>query len=331
MTSPLNAGAVTIGGVTLPNPLILAPMAGGTDLAFRTIGRRLGAGGTVTEMVSAKALCFQDKKTLRIMELGEDEHPAAVQLFGSDVDCMAQAAEKVMNLVHPDFIDLNMGCPVPKVANNGDGSALMKDPDKAMKIVEAVRHAAGCPVTVKTRKGWDKGSVNAVEFAQAMESAGAAAVAIHARTKTQMYAGRADWDIIREVKQALSVPVVANGDVFEPEDVPHILRYTGADAVMIGRGAFGNPWLFQRGLAALRGEEVPPLPPLRQRMEVALEQIELAKAQKGEKIACLEARKQYAWYLRGVSHSGYWKQQISHITVMEDVYRITKGIQNELR
>ena len=331
MTSPLNAGAVTIGGVALPNPLILAPMAGVTDLAFRTICRRLGAGGTVTEMVSAKALCFQDKKTLRIMELGEDEHPAAVQLFGSDVDCMAQAAEKVMNLVHPDFIDLNMGCPVPKVANNGDGSALMKDPDKAMKIVEAVRHAAGCPVTVKTRKGWDKGSVNAVEFAQAMESAGAAAVAIHARTKTQMYAGRADWDIIREVKQALSVPVVANGDVFEPEDVPHILRYTGADAVMIGRGAFGNPWLFQRGLAALRGEEVPPLPPLRQRMEVALEQIELAKAQTGEKIACLEARKQYAWYLRGVSHSGYWKQQISHITVMEDVYRITKGIQNELR
>jgi tRNA-dihydrouridine synthase B len=331
MTALLNAGAVTIGGVALPTPLILAPMAGVTDLAFRTICRRLGAGGTVTEMVSAKALCFQDKKTLRIMELGEDEHPAAVQLFGSDVDCMAQAAEKVMNLVHPDFIDLNMGCPVPKVANNGDGSALMKDPDKAMKIVEAVRHAAGCPVTVKTRKGWDKGSVNAVEFAQAMESAGAAAVAIHARTKTQMYAGRADWDIIREVKQALSVPVVANGDVFEPEDVPHILRYTGADAVMIGRGAFGNPWLFQRGLAALRGEEVPPLPPLRQRMEVALEQIELAKAQKGEKIACLEARKQYAWYLRGVSHSGYWKQQISHITVMEDVYRITKGIQNELR
>jgi tRNA-dihydrouridine synthase B len=183
-----------------------------------------------------------------------------VQLFGSDVDCMAQAAEKVMNLVHPDFIDLNMGCPVPKVANNGDGSALMKDPHKAMKIVEAVRHAASCPVTVKTRKGWDKGSVNAVEFAQAMESAGAAAVAIHARTKTQMYAGRADWDIIREVKQALSVPVVANGDVFEPEDVPHILRYTGADAVMIGRGAFGNPWLFQRGLAASGARRFRPCP-----------------------------------------------------------------------
>ncbi len=331
MTTPLPAAPVSIGGVTLPNPLILAPMAGVTDLAFRTVCRELGAGCTVTEMISAKALCFQDKKTLRIMELGPDEHPAAVQLFGSEADCMAQAAEKVMELVHPDFIDLNMGCPVPKVANNGDGSALMKDPDKAMKIVEAVGRAAGCPVTVKTRKGWDKGSVNAVEFAQAMESAGAAAVAVHARTKTQMYAGRADWDILREVKKALRVPLIANGDVFEPEDVPHILRYTGADAVMIGRGAFGNPWLFQRGLAALRGEEVPPLPPLRERMEVALRQIELAKAQKGEKIACLEARKQYAWYLRGVSHSGYWKREITAITVMEDVYRITKGIQEELR
>ena len=327
----MTGASVTIGGVTLPNPLILAPMAGVTDLAFRTICRELGAGGTVTEMISAKALCFQDRKTLRLMELGPEEYPAAVQLFGSEAESMEQAAEKVTRLVHPAFIDINMGCPVPKVANNGDGSALMRDPEKAVKIVEAVRRGAGCPVTVKTRKGWDKGSVNAVEFAQALESAGAAAVTIHARTKTQMYAGRADWDIIRAVKQALSIPVIANGDVFEPEDVPHILRYTGADAVMIGRGAFGNPWLFQRGLAALREEEIPPLPPLWERMETALRQIELAKAQKGEKIACLEARKQYAWYLRGVSHSGYWKQEITRITVMEDVYRVTRGIQEELR
>ena len=327
----MTGGSVTIGGVTLPNPLILAPMAGVTDLAFRTICRELGAGGTVTEMISAKALCFQDRKTLRLMELGPEEYPAAVQLRGSEAESMEQAAETVTRLVHPAFIDINMGCPVPKVANNGDGSALMRDPEKAVKIVEAVRRGAGCPVTVKTRKGWDKGSVNAVEFAQALESAGAAAVTIHARTKTQMYAGRADWDIIRAVKQAVSIPVIANGDVFEPEDVPHILRYTGADAVMIGRGAFGNPWLFQRGLAALRGEEIPPLPPLRERMETALRQIELAKAQKGEKIACLEARKQYAWYLRGVSHSGYWKQEITRITVMEDVYRVTRGIQEELR
>lgn len=319
-----------IGSIELENPLILAPMAGVTDYAYRHICRELGAGYTITEMVSAKALCFQDKKTLRLMELSPLEHPAAVQLFGSDVECMGQAAEKIMNTVAPAVIDINMGCPVPKVANNGDGSALMKDPDKAMKIVEAVRRGAGCPVTVKTRKGWDKGSVNAVEFSQALEAAGAAAITIHGRTKVQMYAGRADWDIIREVKKAVNVPVIANGDVFEPEDAAHILRYTGADGVMIGRGAFGNPWIFPRGLAAIRGEEIPPLPPLRERMEVAKCQFELAKEQKGEHIACLEARKQYSWYLRGVSHSGYWKEQITKIATMEDVYRITEGIQREL-
>lgn len=322
---------MNIGAVSLPNPLILAPMAGVTDLAFRTICRELGAGYTVTEMVSAKALCFQDGKTLRLLALGPDEAPSAVQLFGSDVDCIARAAERVMELSHPSCIDLNMGCPVPKVAGNGDGCALMREPEKAMRLVEAARRGGGVPVTVKIRKGWDKGSVNAPEFAQAMEAAGAAAIAVHGRTRTQMYSGRADWDCIRAVKRAVSVPVIANGDVFEPEDVTRILAYTGADAVMIGRGAFGNPWLFQRGLAALRGEEIPPLPPLAERMEVALRQMELAREQKGEKIACLEARKQYAWYLRGVAHSAYWKGEIVHITVMEDIYRITRGIQRELK
>jgi tRNA-dihydrouridine synthase B len=341
--------ALRIGEVTLRHGLFLAPLAGVSDHPFRAICRRFGAEYTVSEIVSAQSLCYErmskkasvgeNSRTAPLACVHADDVPMAVQLFGRDPHFLSEAAKMIedgsyagcKSQAAPAAIDLNMGCPVPKVANNGDGSALMKDPDKAMKIVEAVGRAAGCPVTVKTRKGWDKGSVNAVEFAQAMESAGAAAVAVHARTKTQMYAGRADWDILREVKKALRVPLIANGDVFEPEDVPHILRYTGADAVMIGRGAFGNPWLFQRGLAALQGEEVPPLPPLRERMEVALRQIELAKAQKGEKIACLEARKQYAWYLRGVSHSGYWKREITAITVMEDVYRITKGIQEELR
>ena len=320
-----------IGSVTFENPLILAPMAGVTDLAFRTVCRELGAQYTVTEMISSKALCFQDQKTLRLMELGEGEHPAAVQLFGNDPDCMAMAAEKVMRVAAPDVIDLNMGCPVGKVAGNGDGSALMKDPEKAMKLVEAVRRAVDVPVTVKTRKGWDKGSVNAVEFSLALEAAGAAAVTIHGRTRTQMYAGKADWDIIRAVKQALSIPVIANGDIFEPEDAAHILRYTGADGAMVGRGAFGNPWIFQRGWAAIRGEEIPPLPPLRERMEVARRQFLLAKAQKGEHIACLEARKQFSWYLRGVPHSGYWKEQITHIAVEADALRVIEGVQRELR
>jgi tRNA-dihydrouridine synthase B len=319
-----------IGNVTISSPLALAPMAGVTDLAFRAICREFGAEYTVTEMISAKALCFQDSKTLRIMELGEGEHPAAVQLFGSEPDCMARAAEKVVELVHPDILDINMGCPVPKVANNGDGSALMRDPEKAAAIVEAVRSASGLPVTVKTRKGWDKGSVNAVEFCQRMEAAGAAAITLHGRTKTQMYSGRADWDIIRAVKQGVSIPVIANGDIFEPEDAPHILRYTGCDMAMIGRGAFGNPWLFRRGLAAIRGEEIPPEPTIEERCDTAMRQFAMAMAQKGEKIACLEARKHYAWYLRGVRGASRWKDKICHVDTMEDLSRLTDAMKRDL-
>ena len=320
-----------IGTVDIPGRLALAPMAGVTDQAFRTVCRELGCGYTVTEMISAKALCYQDKKTRRIMALAPEERPAAIQLFGSDIACMEEAAARIMELEAPDIIDINMGCPVPKVANNGDGSALMRDPDKAARIVEAVRRGCGVPVTVKTRKGWDKGSVNAVEFCQVLEQAGAAAITLHGRTKTQMYSGRADWDIIRAVKQSISIPLIANGDVFEPEDAARILRYTGADMAMIGRGAFGDPWIFPRAAAAIEGREIPPRPPLRERCQTARRQFYLARDQKGEKIACLEARKHYAWYLRGVPHSGYWKKRISQISTMEDIDRITEGICRELR
>lgn len=321
---------MNIGRIHVDSRLVLAPMAGVTDLAFRQICRELGAGLTVTEMVSAKALCYQDKKTVPLLQLGEGEHPAAAQIFGSDPVCMQEGAAIAHEVSGADLIDINMGCPVPKVANSGDGSGLMRDPDKAVKVLEAVIRGAGCPVTVKFRLGWDKGSINCVEFAKAMEQAGAAAVAVHGRTRTQMYSGTANWDWIREVKKAVKIPVIANGDVFKGEDAPRILKYTGADMAMIGRGVFGNPWLFAQCKAALEGREIPPIPPLEERCRTAVRQFELSAANKGEKIACLEARRHYAWYLKGVPHAGYYKEQIVKITTLEDVYKVTKGILRDL-
>ena len=321
-----------IGSVSIPSPLVLAPMAGVTDLAFRTICRELGAGYTITEMVSAKALCYQDQKTLPLMRLGEDEHPAGVQIFGSDLACMEEGAAIVREVAHPDIIDINMGCPVPKVANNGDGSGLLRDLDKACRVAEAVRKGAGeIPVTVKMRLGWDKGNIVCLELAQCLEDLGIAAITLHGRTKVQMYAGTANWDWIRRVKQALSIPVIANGDVFSGQDAARILRYTGADGVMIARGVFGNPWIFQQAQAAIDGRPIPPLPPLSQRCDTAVRQFELAAQYKSEKIACLEARKHYAWYLKGVPYAGYWKSEISKISTLADVYRVTAGIKRELK
>ena len=309
--------------------VILAPMAGVTDYAFRQVCAELGAGATVTEMVSAKALCYGDKKTASLLRRNEGVR-CGVQIFGSDPEFMARGAQLALELSGADFVDINMGCPMPKIVNNGEGSALMKDPALAGCIVRAVCDAVDVPVTVKTRKGWDKSHVNVVELAKIVQDNGAAAIAVHGRTKTMLYSGVADWDIIAEVKRAVSIPVIANGDVISPEAALRCLNRTGADAVMVGRAAFGDPWLFQQIRAALAGEPVPDRPPLAARMELALRQMELAKADKGEHIACLEARKQLAWYLRGVRFSNWYKQEISRIAVMEDVYRIIRGIQRDL-
>ena len=319
-----------LGNLEIQGDLVLAPMAGVTDLAFRTICAELGAAVTVTEMVSSRALIYQDKKSRSLLH----KTPIGIcgaQIFGNDPSVMADGAALALEASGADFIDINMGCPMPKIANNGDGSALMKDPEKAARIVETVVRAVPVPVTVKMRKGWDKGSCNAPELAAMLEQAGAAAIAVHGRTKTMLYSGVADWDCIHAVKEAVKIPVIANGDIFTAEDAARCKARTGADMLMLGRTTFGDPWVFEQAQAALRGEAVPETPPLCDRVDTALRQFRLAAQDKGEHIACLEARKHFAWYLRGVAHSGYYKEKISAISTMDEIERIADGIKRDLR
>lgn len=319
-----------IGTVKIESRLALAPMAGVTDAAFRQICAELGAGYTVTELVSAKALCYHDAKTAQLLRPFPGEKPFAAQIFGSDVNCMAEAAQMAIEISGADILDINMGCPVGKVVKNGDGSALMRDPEKAARIVEAVVRAVRVPVTVKMRRGWDKGNINAVELSKMLEEVGVSAVAVHGRTRVQMYGGEADWNTIRDVKQAVNIPVIANGDVFSPEAAVRILKFTGADMAMIGRGCFGNPWLFRQSAAALDGRDIPPLPPFAERWDTAVRQVELSARFGTERGAMLEARHHLCWYLKGVSHANYYKEKIVQLNTLDELHALSRAIKRDL-
>ena len=318
-----------LGKYEIENPLILGPMAGVTDWAFRTICAELGANITVTEMVSSRALVYQDQKSKKLLRKNEGSLCGA-QIFGNDPEIMAQAAVLALEHSGCDFLDINMGCPMPKIANSGDGCGLMRTPELAGEIVEAVVGAVDVPVTVKCRLGWDKGSINVLDFTKRMEDSGASMVTVHGRTRAMLYSGVADWDSIRKVKQQLSIPVIANGDVVDAQSALRCMRWTGADGIMIGRATFGDPWIFQQVSAAMAGKEVPERPVLKERIAVAVKQFELSERDHGEHIACLEARKHFAWYLRGVRNASYYKKEITSMNKMEDIYRIAKDIVRDL-
>ena len=309
----------------------LAPMAGVTDFAFRELCASLAGIATTTEMVSAKGLVYGDRKSHRLMRVSEHERHAAVQLFGSEPDILARAAETAAGLPGVTAIDLNMACPVPKIVSAGDGCALMRDIPKAAALVRAVSRAVPLPVTVKLRKGWDKGSVNCVEFARAMEQAGASGLCVHGRTRVQMYSGTCDFEAIAAVKRAVSVPVTASGDIGSPEAALRCRLHTGADAFMVGRAAFGDPWAVAEIDAALRGLPLPEKPPLAARLEAAKAQFRRAAEDKGETVACLEARKHLCWYLRGVSRAASLRTRVMRVDRLEDIDRLIEEIVRETR
>jgi tRNA-dihydrouridine synthase B len=305
-----------IGNTILENNVILAPMAGVTDLPFRLLCREQGAGCVVTEMVSAKAILYNNRNTKELMQIHPQERPAAIQLFGSDPDIMAQIAARIEDGPY-DFIDVNMGCPVPKVVNNGEGSALMKKPKQAEKVLSAMVKAVKKPVTVKFRKGFNDTSVNAVEFAKMAEGSGVAAVAVHGRTREQYYSGKADWDIIRQVKEAVKIPVIGNGDIFTPQDAGRMMEETGCDGIMVARGAKGNPWIFRRINHYLDTGEILPGPSIEEIQAMILRHGHMLAAYKGEQTAMREMRGHVAWYTKGMPHSAALRNEINQVETLK--------------
>ncbi|MFL8675324.1 tRNA dihydrouridine synthase DusB [Clostridioides sp. GD02404] len=307
-----------IGNLELKNKVFLSPMAGVTDLPFRLICKEQGCGLLYTEMINGKALCYDDENTKKMLKIEEEEHPVAVQIFGSEPDFMGRAAE-IMNDYSNEILDINMGCPAPKVVKNGDGSALMKNPKLAEKVLKAVVKNSKKPVTLKIRKGWDDNSVNAIEIAKIAEACGISALAIHGRTREQFYTGKADWNIIAEIKKNLNIPVIGNGDVFTIEDSINMLDKTGCDAIMIGRGAQGNPWIFKRINHYMNTGEILPEPTLNEKISTAIKHLKLAVEEHGEYVAVREMRKHIAWYLKGLRNSARLRDEINKIEDYQEV------------
>ena len=305
-----------IGNVELDNNLILAPMAGVTDMSFRQLCREQGCGLLVTEMVSAKAILYKNRNTKELMAIGEGERPVSLQLFGSDPEIVSDIAHQVEDGPY-DIIDLNMGCPVPKIVGNGEGSALMKNPKLVEELLSALVRKVHKPVTVKFRKGFDDDHVNAVEIAKIAESCGVAAVAVHGRTREQYYSGRADWDIIRQVKEAVKIPVIGNGDIFEPQDAKRMLEETGCDGIMVGRGAKGNPWIFKRITHYLETGELLSGPTLMEVRDMILRHGKMLTEYKGEMIAMREMRSHMAWYTKGMRNSAALRCEINQVETLE--------------
>ncbi len=318
---------LTIGNVVMDNPLVLAPMAGVTDLPFRLLCKEQGAGLVCMEMVSAKAIYYNNKNTEALMEIDTREKPVSLQLFGSDPEIMAAMAHRIEDRPF-DILDINMGCPVPKVVNNGEGSALLKNPEQVRKIVTAVVKAVEKPVTVKIRRGFDENNVNAVEIAKIIEDCGAAAVAVHGRTREQYYSGKADWDIIRQVKEAVAIPVIGNGDVTSPEAAVALMKQTGCDGIMIGRAVRGNPWLFSEILHYLETGEHKDRPTMEEVREMILRHTRMQIELKGEYTALREMRKHVAWYTAGFPHSARLRARTNEISTLQELEELLSGKEN---
>lgn len=320
--------AIKIGNVTIERCAALAPMASVADYAWRSICKEYGAAYVVGEMVSAKALCYGDKKSDFLLRITPEEEPMAIQLFGDDPDFMARAAELSMRF-HPRIIDVNMGCPVPKVTKSGAGSSLMKTPEKAYRIVKAMTSAVDVPITVKIRKGWDEQTVNAPAFAKYMEEAGASAITVHGRTKQQMYAPPVDLDVIRAVKQAVSIPVIGNGGITDGPGAAHMYQYTGCDLVMIGQGSYGRPWVFEQVKRYLETGELLPEPSLEERMAVLLRHAARMVEDKGEAVGMREARKVAAWYIKGCRGAAAFRGECGRLASLSQLQGMLEALLRE--